>query len=293
MLCSLLHTTGITTHAQVVDPNSIQTSNQSQSPQDPNITNNAPQQSTQPSQVVNTDKNSFQFTPSKGFSTDVGRDLWQARITAGLDPNDEKNSIVKGKLQELMATIRSVKFKNDPSTPKPEQKTEPVIDNEPNLPTEKPNKKTLPKPQIPQPKTNSTTVADSNSTLLTVQTLTILQNQIQTSAQIQEPFELAEVLYISGHLPEAAIAYKQALIQMDLNDKNIAPKRAWSLMQIGNCLRNTNPQEAMQSYQQLINEHPDSQWMELAKTMNELVGWYTQEKPKDLIDASQYVELDQ
>ncbi len=217
-------------------------------------------------------------------STANMRNLRRASIIAEVDPNDDG----KAQLERLIAQINSMTFGKLDAEFNTKSGSKATASTEPNKPvvTPKPQKKTAPViEQVSKP-------ATSSAGLLTPETLGIFGKQMQTPQDVVEPFELAEILYSSGHLAEAAAAYQQALSGMDPNDSGTANKRAWTLSQIGNCLRHTKPQEAMQNYQQLINDYPASPWTEFAAAMNSVLGWLGQDKPRDLMAEVRKLKAD-
>jgi tetratricopeptide (TPR) repeat protein len=130
--------------------------------------------------------------------------------------------------------------------------------------------------------------------MLSEETLKILAKQLQNPEQIKNPFELAEVLFHSGRLKEAAICYQQVLLRTDPNQPAGAwagqpdPNRQidWILFQIGNCLRNDDPPKAMEVYSRLCNDHAGSMWADLAKARSMLLSWYRQDEPRKLIEQN-------
>jgi tetratricopeptide (TPR) repeat protein len=120
------------------------------------------------------------------------------------------------------------------------------------------------------------------------QTLQILEDIEQSTAgsQINKPLQLAEILFLSGHLKPAATVYRQMLTRMNPNDVASACDRAWILFQIGNCLRESDLPEAKRMYGQLIEEYPNCPWADLAGSRASLIDWYLKDKPKDLIEKS-------
>jgi len=58
------------------------------------------------------------------------------------------------------------------------------------------------------------------------QTLQMLRNLLQHPGQLDNPFEMGEVLFLSGHLKEAAIVYKEALNRKNPDEADLAQDRA-------------------------------------------------------------------
>jgi tetratricopeptide (TPR) repeat protein len=115
----------------------------------------------------------------------------------------------------------------------------------------------------------------------------MIGNVAQDPNQLENPFELGEVLYFSGHLREATIFYQEALDRTDADKPGLNQDRAWILFQIGNCLKDYDLTKAQSIYRQLITEHPGSPWVEPAKAREKIVNWYLKEKPRALIAESQ------
>jgi TolA-binding protein len=115
------------------------------------------------------------------------------------------------------------------------------------------------------------------------QTLQMLENLLQHPDQTDNPFELAEVLFLSGHLKEASVFYREALNRERPDQPDPTEDRPWILFQIGNCLRHEDMPTAMKMYKQLITEYPDSPWTDLAKARHKLINWYRKDKPRTLI----------
>ena len=116
----------------------------------------------------------------------------------------------------------------------------------------------------------------------------MLENISQHPEKLDNPFELAEVLFLSGHLNQALVCYREALKRNNPDDAQSAQERAWILFQIANCLRNVDRPMAMKTYRQLIAEYPDSPWTDLAKAQDKLVDWFDKDKPAALITESQF-----
>ncbi len=215
---------------------------------------------------------------AKGYSSEAGRKLWQARI--GTTP--VRKSEARANLLQMIAQIRSMKLDapqrftrnrgQEPNEPAPNA----VEPNEPDAAPAEPH--------------DQTRIADSNhppatDTLKAVDEKSKMRIELAPDVQMADPFELGQVLYVSGRFDQAAIAYQRALTQMDANDVEVAEKRAWTLMQMGNCLRASAPDNAAPYYRRLINDHPDSRWTPVAKAMLDLLAWYSSDKPDELLKS--------
>ncbi len=119
---------------------------------------------------------------------------------------------------------------------------------------------------------------------ITEATAAEVRKQLDASRPVADALTLAEVLLRSGRKPEAAALYGKLLAVMDPNDRRTADDRAWTLLQRGKCLHETDAAAAMESYRALLREFPQSPWVAIAKTQMELIGWLVQDKPLDLLE---------
>ncbi|MHC4159424.1 MAG: tetratricopeptide repeat protein [Planctomycetota bacterium] len=220
-----------------------------------------------------------QELPEAGFisiqnpANNLKRRLWKARINPLIE-NADKDNTSKNELQLIIKQIRSITFEPK-SKPQPIISVEPTPKTEPNetssdTETPKENEKKQVQYQIPYEP-------------LTSQTLETLRNLSQHPDKLNNPFELAEVLFLSGHLKEAVLLYQEALNRTSSDDVDSAQDRAWILFQIANCLQDDDPPTAVKMYRQLITEYPDSPWTDLAKARDKIIDWYTKENPQTLI----------
>jgi len=206
------------------------------------------------------------------------RQLWQARISIShIEKAESKNE-----LQRIIEQIRSVEFE-----PR-EEVSKPVIVVEPG-PTTEPNE-TSSAIEAPQEQEERKIKLKLPYEPVTDQTLQMLKSMLQHPERLHNPFELGEVLFLSGHLKDAAICYQEALSRSPASAGDKAGptrNRAWILFQIGNCLRDDDLPTAMKMYKQLIAEYPDSPWVDLAKAWSKLIDWYQKDNPRVLIVESQ------
>ena len=229
---------------------------------------------TSPKQLsAQVDKKPSNLLIAKSPSTYLGRQLWQARISAF---KDEKLSQSKNELRQIIRQIDSIEFKPQDQTPEPLIVVEPIQKAEPNeissdtemSQEQEPNKieRKLPYEQV------------------TDQTLKVFKSLSQLPDQLHNPSALADILFNSHCLREAATCYQEALNRMSTNETDQSQNKAWPLFQIGNCLRNIDRPAAMQMYKQLIMEYPNSPWADLAKAESDLINWYLKDKPNTLIN---------
>jgi tetratricopeptide (TPR) repeat protein len=199
--------------------------------------------------------------------------LWRALINV---PNSEEDAGAKRELGQLIEQIGSVEFKPQ-SEPSATAVVEPASKTEPNGPAG--GGRTLEAPVEKQ--------IDSRATDKTIreQTLLVVEQQCKQPEQVENPCELAEVLFLSGNIKEAAMFYQEALNRKSVDDAASAHHRAWILYQLGNCLRHDDMPKARQIYRQLIEQYPDSLWSASAKAQEQLIGWYLSEKPETLTEG--------
>jgi len=239
------------------------------------------------------------------------RRLWQAEITVGHEKEDTKS---KEQLRRAIEQIRSVQVKTaekhnesaivveplrtsdtEPNKPGPARQTkrtpthrqtgaDPVLTQQPDADTQ-----TQP-PEEPQQQTPAGPNTASQTSLpyeaVTQQTLKLLENLLQNPSRTDDPFQLAEILFASGHLNQASIFYKEAFKRISPDQTDTCGDKAWFLFQIGNCLRDHDPENASRSYTRLIEQYPASPWTDLARARNELILWYRKDKPQMLIAES-------
>jgi tetratricopeptide (TPR) repeat protein len=208
---------------------------------------------------------------SAALDKTLKRELWLSNIATPVAKQDAGDT---NQLARMIERLSSVTFE----PPQSAVVTEPTIKTEPaktSLAAEPPEQ---PPPQQPRPKLPYETVTDK--------TIGMLKILSQDPNLVRNPLELGEVLFHSGQVKEAATFYQQALARVAPNDPNTAADRSWILFQIGNCLRDDDPNTAKKSYTQLIAEYPDSPWTHLAKAHAGLIDWYLQDKPKQLIEEA-------
>ena len=199
------------------------------------------------------------------------RQLWQAAVSIVKVEQDNRS---KDELRRMIEQIRSIEFKPRKQTAKPVVVVGP--------PTTEPNE-IAPGAAVPKEPKKKETKPKLPYEPITDQTLQILKNASQHPDELDYPFGLAEILYLSGNPKEATVFYREALNRKRPDDPNSAPDRAWLLFQIGNCLRNDDLPTALNMYRQLITEYPDSPWVDMAKTQCQLIALYQKDEPRKLI----------
>ncbi|MHC4387103.1 MAG: tetratricopeptide repeat protein [Planctomycetota bacterium] len=199
--------------------------------------------------------------------------LWQARISTPASEDDKED---KDELQKLILRVYSIEFKRTGRS----LETMTVIES---VSTAGPNEtSTGPEAEAPEELEEKATALKPAYGTVSDQTLQMLRELLRHPDRLDNPFELAEVLFLSGHVKEAALAYKEALNRRSPNQPDLTNDRAWILLQIGNCLRYDNMPAAAQSYKKLITEYPDSPWCDLAKAQYKLIEWHLEDEPQTL-----------
>jgi len=182
-------------------------------------------------------------------------------------------------LKQIIEQIRSIQFESpavghiEPSAAGQAEPQQPAMPED-----EKQKIESQPSPDV------VVVSAVNNDKSMSNQTLHKVDELLKDPNAIANPLELAEVLFQTGVLEPAGLCYKQALVSIAANDPNVASERAWILFQIGNCLKDNDPNASKESYAELIRTHPDSPWAEIAKTKHGLLDWYQQEQPRKLIE---------
>jgi len=225
-------------------------------------------------------------------SSHTARQLWQARITV---PKDEKSGRKRNVLRRIIEQIRAVEFQSKSPAAKPFIEVEPAPAAEPNETPSAPafaDAPEIPAEEVSAEPQEKEIKSEEHALLLyeppSARTLQMVDNVSRQPDQMANPFELAEVLFLSGHLKQAAVFYQQALNRIDCNEAGSAGDRAWILFQTANCLRENEPQGAMKMYRQLLTEYPESAWTELAKSRAKLIEWDQNDKPRKLIAEGRF-----
>lgn len=192
-------------------------------------------------------------------------------------------------LQRLINQINSVEFKAQDKTPQslivvPQDNSKPVPDkvvSEKTPMAEKSEMLEVAPSVLPDELNKQDTAAGQ----ITPQTLQLLDSLLQQPRQINNPLQLADILFRSDCLKEAAVCYHHALEKINADDNGLYEDKAWVLFQIGNCLHKDDPATALKMYNQLIVEFPDSLWTDAAKVKSNIIDWYVKEKPDTMING--------
>jgi len=198
--------------------------------------------------------------------------LWLSNVSYPEVKSEKKK---QKELLELIEKVRSVKLE------KKTVESEELVSSEPGE-TDEPNKPHFEK------KTAEKTVKEKTRPIYTESkiselTLKKLKEFLEGTEKIENPFQLAEILYRSGQISAAAGLYQHALKQNENIGTLCSEDEAWIIFQIANCLRNENPELADKMYKKLIQQYADSPWVDLAKARDKLLNWYGKEKPQNLV----------
>jgi tetratricopeptide (TPR) repeat protein len=202
--------------------------------------------------------------------------LWKSDITPSKKEKEQKYS---SELDRLIEQVRSIEIASQQSSePKTTPETFPAIE---------PNNVSI-KMSIPKEDAEDMRITESDSSYKSITDATIktLRGLIQNPEKIKNPFETGEILFINGYLKEAALFYDEALIRTEPDAPGSPTDRSWLLFQKGNCLRNDEMTEAVEMYNQLIMEYPDSLWADMAQIQSQFISWYQTEQPQKIMDEN-------
>jgi tetratricopeptide (TPR) repeat protein len=96
-------------------------------------------------------------------------------------------------------------------------------------------------------------------------------------SKVGNPAVAADAFFKAGRRIEAAILYEQAL-----QDPK-APDKDWSLLQLGACKEQTDPQAALALYGRLLAECPNSSWRRLATSRQGVLQWLIAQDVPNLV----------
>lgn len=266
----------------LVQPSRTQPNRQEQSQ-----TGSDPNEATAVSSTAQLDNKSPQslFATAPIPNNHFGRKLWKTRMGV---PKSEEDNRSRAELQRMIEQIRSIKFERINLTAEPVIAAELAPVTEPNETLSNVKKSsdiTVPKEIVEEKQIKSENEKPLPYQPLTNQTLQMIRRLLRHAEQADNPLELAEVLFRSGHLKEASVFYQEALNCKNVPEPLSAQEKAWILFQIGNCLRNDDLPRATKMYRQLILECPDSPWTDLAKTQEKLINWHQKDEPRKLVGA--------
>jgi len=95
---------------------------------------------------------------------------------------------------------------------------------------------------------------------------------------VNRPVDLADALFLAGHLEEARTFYEHALAESQDPEQ-----KAWLLYQIAACRQTADPAGASAQYQKLLAEYPESMWARLADVQVRLIEWNRINTPRAVL----------
>jgi len=197
------------------------------------------------------------------------------RTSLSVIGNNDSNA--KNELQKLINKINSAKFISQKTTAPKKEKNRIQPPPDKNEPTQNAGEKQKPE------NTTKTPLPDNQ---IAPETLQMIEESSRRNQQIKNPLELAEILYLSNNFKKAAELYQMALKQINDNTEADAQQKAWILFQLGNCLKHSDKQKAIQFYRKLITQFPDSIWTQTAKSREKITDWYLKAQPEKLISEN-------
>lgn len=203
---------------------------------------------------------------------DITRKLWRSRVSAPEPTDDAQTQIA---VDDLVRKIRSMKFparEQEPPGVPTFVMPEPVANHVEATSTREGSRQ-----QVSQPARTAPAAPDES---LPAEAADALKRVLADPNQAGDPQELAELLYLTGRFAEAAVLYQKALDLTTGKEPAAREDQAWMLLQLGNCLRDTDPARARNAYAKLIAEHADCPWVEIAKAHSQLITWYEQVQPR-------------
>ncbi len=207
------------------------------------------------------------------------QELWTSRVEAPQTGKEAESSLA---LKRLIRQVRSVTFDEQ----NPEPAFTPPAEPQPGF-----QMPVTPIAQAEGPGSAAPAVAapaaSESAPSLSAKDRKTLETLQQNPGQVQDPLEMAELLFLSGRPTEAAPFYAKALDRISRLDPSYDADRAWILFQLGNCLRETDTAGAQEVYMKLVAEYPASPWTELAKAHGRLLTWYQKSRPEQLGTAPQ------
>lgn len=99
---------------------------------------------------------------------------------------------------------------------------------------------------------------------------------------IVNPLDVAESLFSTGNLKDAAKFYQLALQRSNTDKQD--PDRPWILLQLANCIRHTSAERAYNIYQELIDEYSNSYLVSTARAQQLTISWFKENKPITVLE---------
>ncbi len=198
---------------------------------------------------------------SSADSTDTPRsvkenihELWRANIKA------LPSKTLDSQIDQVIQKVQAIKLTAKPQRVAPEV-PRPIIPDAP-----------------PQESPAQTPPENLPSGRITPQTLNRLKKAAPEA--FADPAELADALFTNGNLQAAGYFY-QVNLKRDLTPED----KAWTLLQIGNCLVDSDPAGAIKAYENLLVDFPDSPWTPLAEVKLKLIEWHKLNNPQAVLKS--------
>jgi len=197
---------------------------------------------------------------------------WKLRQTGILAMPAPQRSDVKIQVRQFIKQLQSLRL------PRPEQTAR--ADIRPVQPVGQTHVAQQPASALPKPDKTQTSKAP-----VTDETARVLAVLMDNPQNILDPLSIADALFHHGNIKDAAKFYQLALNRMaDKTGKTDYPNRPWVLFQAANCIRPDDALEAYKLYQQLIVEYPNSNWTAAARARQEVIAWYQQNSPANVLE---------
>lgn len=121
----------------------------------------------------------------------------------------------------------------------------------------------------------------------------IIQQVINEPNNVVDILKLADALFLNNNLDQAEVFYGKAEASIaDSNDIQNNSNYAWILFQLGNCCRQSKPEQAFNYYQKLIELFPSNQWAEQALVQQKIAKLLTDEKQSiDFLENPPQLEI--
>lgn len=202
--------------------------------------------------------------------TVMERELWRTRI--GTLPESQVNQ-PKEELEKIIQLVSSIEIKQQVVAASPEPDTEADVEKQPqSIPEEKD------RPDQPDIQTEN-----EQPEVAAEQISSYFREVSESPETLIDPLKLADALFKGGYLEESSICYQEALRRLSAQESDVFQDKVWVLLQMGNCLKQTDPQRALENYQRVVAEYPYSPWAQLAKEKSDVVSWYLKDNPKKLM----------
>lgn len=214
---------------------------------------------------VSGNKEESDIEKTSAATLDITKQLREKLMESSIRPLPEGgSSSIDEQLKEVLSQLKSLGFSEEDKTT--EQEVEPTA-------------------EIKDVVVEVDPKVDSAETIEIVSTPNVSVPNVslpENDSEIVDMFELAESLFRIGDKDNALKYYRKALERSLPLGKSANPRRAWILFQIGNCLYNVDKVAAIKIYEQLILEHPSSDWTNCARTKKQILKWLMVEKPMTL-----------